>query len=118
MAAVGTTTVVLIRAPLVPSVRGGQLQRDWDNAVEYVITGCSVQPYALSEKLSVETLDNREHARSSVRVYAPSGSEMPESTDRARYAGITWEIWAFPDEWRDFEDRRHHIAFSMRHREG
>ena len=118
MAPIGSSTVILLRAPLAHDARSGSFYRDWDNPVQITITGCSVQPYALSEKLSVENEDNREHARSSIRVYAPAGSPLPEPTDRALYRGIQWEIYAFPDQWVDLEDRDHHIAFSMRHREG
>lgn len=118
MAAVGGATITLLRAPLVKDTRSGQLFRDWENPLEFVIAGCSVQAFPLAEKLNVEVLDNREYARSSVRVYAPADSEVPEPTDRFVYRGRTYELFGFAAEWMDLEERLDHIAYIGRIREG
>lgn len=118
MAAVGKATITLLRAPLVKDTRSGQFLRDWENPVEFVIAGCSVQAFPLAEKLNVEIMDSREFARSSVRVYAPPESEVPEPTDRFLYRGRTYEIFGFAAEWLDLEERLDHIAYVGRIREG
>ena len=118
MATLGNAVVTLLRAPLVKDTRSGQLVRDWPNAAQYVITGCSVQAFPLAEKLNVEVSDNREFARSSVRVYAPAGSEVPEPTDRFVYRGREYEIFGFAAEWSDLEERLDHVAYVGRIRRG
>lgn len=120
MAAVnpGNATITLLRAPLVKDVRSGQFIRDWANPTQFVIPGCSVQAFPLAEKLNMEVLDNREFARSSVRVYAPAGSEVPEPTDRFTYRGRTYEIFGFAAEWMDLEENPDHVAYVGRIREG
>lgn len=118
MATVGSETIELIRAPLVKDPRSGQYIRDWKNPTEYVITGCSVQAFPLAEKLNYEVLENREFARSSVRVYAPPESVVPEPTDRFRYRGRVYELFGFAAEWTDLEGVLDHIAYVGRIREG
>lgn len=118
MATVGNATITLLRAPLVKDARSGQLIRNWGNPIQFVITGCSVQAFPLAEKLNVEVLDSREFARSSVRVYAPPDSEVPEPTDRFVYRGRTYELFGFAAEWLDLEETLDHIAYVGRIREG
>lgn len=114
----GNATITLKRAPLVRDDRSGQFIRDWANAELFVIPGCSVQAFPLAEKLNVEILDNREFARSSVRVYAPADSEVPEPTDRFEYRGREYELFGFAAEWLDLEEELDHIAYVGRIREG
>lgn len=118
MAAVGKETIELLRAPLVRDPRTGQFIRDWKNPVVYEITGCSVQPFPLAEKLNFEVSDNREFIRSSVRVYAPAESQSPEPTDRFRYRGREYELFGFTSEWVDLEGILDHLAYIGRVREG
>lgn len=118
MAAVGNATITLQRAPLVKDARSGQFIRDWENPVEFVITGCSVQAFPLAEKLNVEIMDSREFARSSVRVYAPPESEVPKPTDRFTYRGRSYEVFGFAAEWFDLGENLDHIAYVGRIREG
>lgn len=118
MAAVGNASVTLLRAPLVKDPRSGQFIRDWNNPTEYVIPGCSVQAFPLAEKLNYEVLENREFARSSVRVYAPAESVVPEPTDRFLYRGREYELFGFAAEWMDLEEVLDHIAYVGRIREG
>lgn len=118
MATVGSDTITLLRAPLVKDARSGSMVRDWANPLEFVIAGCSVQAFPLAEKLNVEVLDNREFARSSVRVYAPPDSELPEPTDRFTYRGREYELFGFAAEWIDLEGNLDHIAYVGRIREG
>lgn len=114
----GSATVILKRAPLVKDVRSGQFIRDWANAELFITPGCSVQAFPLAEKLNYEVLDNREFARSSVRVYAPAGSEVPEPTDRFDYRGREYELFGFAAEWMDLEENLDHVAYVGRIREG
>lgn len=118
MATIGSESITLLRAPLVKDARSGQMIRDWSSAVEYPITGCSVQPFPLSEKLNVEVSDNREFIRSSVRVYAPPDSILPEPTDRFLYRGREYELFGFTSEWVDLEGALDHLAYIGRIREG
>ncbi len=118
MAAVGNETVTLKRAPLVKDPRSGSLTRDWANPQSFILTGCSVQPFPLAEKLNVEIMDNREFSRSSVRVYAPAESVSPEPTDRFVYRGREYELFGFTSELVDLEGKLDHIAFIGRIREG
>lgn len=118
MAAVAGATITLLRAPLVKDPRSGQFVRDWKNPAQYVIPGCSVQAFPLAEKLNYEVLENREFARSSVRVYAPPESVVPEPTDRFLYRGREYELFGYTAEWLDLEEELDHIAFVGRIREG
>ena len=113
----GKATIVVIRAPLVDNPRTGAKVRDWENATETTVMNCNCQPFPLAEKLNFELMDNREFARSSVRVYAPAGTEI-EHTDRIRYRGDTYEVFGFPGDWQDFHEVPHHVAFVMRIRSG
>lgn len=113
----GKAVITILRAPLVLNPRTNALTRDWANAAEIVVNGCNCQPFPLAEKLNFELMDNREFARSSVRVYAPAGTEI-EHTDRIRYRGDVYEVFGFPGDWQDFREVEHHVAFVMRIRGG
>jgi hypothetical protein len=113
----GRETITVVRAPLEENPRTGALVRNWDNATETVVKNCNVQPFPLAEKLNFEFLDNREYARSSLRVYAPAGTSV-EPTDKILYRGKTYEVFGFSGDWQDFHGVPHHVAFVMRIREG
>lgn len=115
---IGNETVTLKVAPLAHDARSGEFYRDWANATLFELSGCSVQPFPLAEKLNYEVMDNREFARSSVRVYAPPGSQVPEPNDRFDYRGREYEVFGFTSELVDLEGQLDHIAFIGRIREG
>ncbi|MGW6541228.1 hypothetical protein ACWGDD_36095 [Streptomyces sp. NPDC055011] len=114
----GNATIVLKRAPLVKDARSGQFIRDWANAERFTIPGCSVQAFPLAEKLNYEVNDNREFARSSIRVYASADSVVPEPTDRVEYRGREYELFGYAAEWLDLEENLDHIAYVCRIRGG
>lgn len=119
MAAVrpGAATVTVVRAPLVKDPRSGAFARDWTNPTRTQVRYCSVQSFPLAEKLNFEVMDSREYARSSLRVYAPAGTDV-EPTDRIEYRGKTYEVFGHAAEWFDLGENPHHVAFVIRIRTG
>lgn len=113
----GRATLTLLRAPLVTNPRTNAQTRDWTNAEEIIVEQCSVQPFRVAERLSMELNTSREFARSTYRVYAPAGTEI-EPSDRAVYRGDTYELFGFGDEWQDLDEIPHHVAFVIRRMEG
>ena len=76
-----------IRAPLVADEYGTPgTARDWANATETVIDGCSVQPVS-----GREYDQGREAVTIRWRVYAPVGSDLAAG-DRVRFAGELYEV--------------------------
>lgn len=113
----GNQSIVVVRAPLAPNARDGTLERNWAAATRTTVSGCSVQPFKLAEKLNFEDNREREFARTALRVFAPAGTDI-ESTDRMEYAGKTFDVFGHSGSWNDFTGTQHHVAFVARLREG
>lgn len=113
----GNESIFVIRAPLVRNERTNSDYRDWDNATETEVKFCNVQPFPLAEKLNEEVSISREYARSSIRIYAPAGTDI-RHTDRIRYRGNDHDVFGFAGDWQDFSGTPHHVAVVARRREG
>jgi hypothetical protein len=113
----GQQSFIRRRAPLVTNPRDNTAYRDWDNAVDTVITNCSIQPYRLSEKLNFEITVEREFSRTSMRFFCPPETDI-ESTDRILYDGHEYDVLGHEGAWFDLHGNRHHVAFIGRRREG
>lgn len=79
-------TVTVIRAPKIVS-RGSEV-RDWDNATEHVIKGCSVQPSASTRDFA----GRAEQSKFSFHMFAPPNADI-EAGDRIRAdVGVNGEL--------------------------
>lgn len=113
----GSATVTILRAALVKDPRSGEFIRDWANATQIPIAGCSVQPFAIAQRLNVEYLNDREFAKGFLRVYAPADADVTKD-DHALWRGEEFEIFGFPTPWDDLESVPHHVAFILERRSG
>lgn len=108
----GNDTYTILRAPLVVDARDNTSYRDWDNAVEIVVTGAKVNPFQLAEKLNFEINSEREYARTGMKFFGPPNEdELPESTDRILFRDQEWSVFGVPLMWTDFEGELDHIEF-------
>lgn len=80
-----TDTVTVTRAPLVDS-RGSKV-RDWANASEHAVAGCSVQ-YSSSD---TDFGDRAANAYGRWRIFAPPGADIQDG-DRVSFGGSTFEV--------------------------
>ncbi len=113
----GNDEFTRIRAPLVWSDTAKAYYRDWDNATETTISGCSVQPFRLAEKLNFEINKEREFSRTGLRFFAPAGTDI-DADDRIIYRGREYAVFGHHGDWTDFDGTVNHVAFLARRREG
>lgn len=114
----GAETLTILEAPFATSPRDGSKFRDWDNAIEHELTGCNVQAFIMSEKLSAGSDSDREFLKTAWRVWAPIGDYVPKYTDRAVWQGTTYELLSDGHVWRERLGPPHHIDFLLRLRAG
>lgn len=81
------------------------------------VTGCSVQPFLLADKLQVEENRDRAYASTSYRVFAPPGTVVT-SDSWVEFQGVIYEAFGFPGPWRDLAGFPHHVEFLMKLRRG
>lgn len=110
-------SVVIIRAPLIINSRDNTPWRDWDNASQTTVEGCMVEPFPLAEKLNFEENRDREFARTALRIWVPSGTDITY-TDRVLYNSRLYDVFGDPGFWKNFDGEVHHIAFIARYRAG
>lgn len=111
MPRLGSSIVVVVRAPLVSD--GGGKYRDWNSATRTSVTGCDVQPFKLSEKLSFEDDADREFQRAGYRFYCPATADIVY-TDRIEWNGHTYEVFGGVGLWYRLAGMPDHIAFVAR----
>jgi hypothetical protein len=92
---IGGQTVVQKRAPLVTDSSDNTQYRDWAHATLTTVTECSVQPFVLSNRYSIEENSAREFSDTVYRVWAPP-SPAWQHTDRVLIDGVEHEVWAHP----------------------
>lgn len=81
----GPHTLNLLRAPVSEDIYGNET-RDWDNAAEATVTGCSVQPAGADEYVI-----DREAVVVRLRAFLPGNPDV-QSTDRARFGDDVYYI--------------------------
>lgn len=83
----GNHTITVVRAPLVTDPYGNEgTERDWDNAAEHQVQGCSVQGQP-----SAEFTRDRDLVVIRKEVYAPPEADLLAS-DRVRWDGATYDV--------------------------
>lgn len=114
----GRQTITILRADLIVDPVDQSEYRDWPNATEIEIEGCSVQPFPMAEKLNFEENRDREYSQTAVRVYAPAGTRV-EPTDRALYLGEEYQVFGHEGQWYQLTSgAEHHVQFILRKMEG
>jgi hypothetical protein len=108
MSTPGYETVTVLDAPLVTDSRHGTQRRDWTDATETELSGCSVQPWTADEATA-----DREFTATHVRLFAPFGN-LPYATSRIVYDGVTYEVDGEPARWRDDAGRPDHVEASLK----
>lgn len=117
MRPLGREVVTVVRAQLVENTRDESLYRDWANATETDYSGCSVQPFILSEKFQAEDTTDREFLRYTLRVWGPPNMDV-EYTDKVVWRGKEYEVSSLDGVWSHIMGPDHHIAFTVRERIG
>ncbi|MEU6058000.1 hypothetical protein [Streptomyces sp. NPDC047097] len=84
-------TVVLLDAPLVTGDYN-TLDRDWDNAAETSVDGCTVDYTSSSERREA-----REQTVTTAELLMPRRASTVTSAQRVRWDGRTWEVHGDPD---------------------
>ena len=85
--------VTVRRAPY--KEQRGTRVRDWENATEHTVEGCSVQPASTSTQWT----DPRQALTVRAVLYAPPGADIVEG-DRIDFAGASYALDGAPLEWR------------------
>jgi hypothetical protein len=83
-----------------------------------IVTGCSFQPFLMTEKFQEEFTLERESSRTFFRVFMPATDDTLLVTDkyRIRFDGVIYEVHAQAGEWRHFSGRLNHVAFLCKRR--
>lgn len=93
-------TITVIRAGVV--VERGDDMLDWDNATEYQLLGCRLQPMATDEVLFTGSAGGGGVARDAIvtrwKVYGPASPDIGPR-DRARVDGVVYEVDGQIQEW-------------------
>lgn len=119
MGRLGSQTITVRNAPLVPSSRGTSLIRDWANAEETTFNDCNVQPFKLAEKLAYSNDAEREFSKVGFRVYAPPDADgVVTAESHILYKGIEYEVLGIEGDWHRLDGTLDHVAFIIRERRG
>lgn len=116
----GNDTITLLQPELdTDSVDGGTVF-DWDNATETEIDGCSVQPFLPADKLQFEITSDRDYARATWVVFAPSNSTTRgiRPHDRILFLEREYEVFGEIGAWRRLDGSTHHVQIILQTREG
>lgn len=117
MTVLGSDTFYVVRAVFAVDAVDMSSYWDWDNATETAIVNANVQPFVLSTMSSKEISKDREYEQTLLRVYAPPLSDVLY-TDRIRFGTVVYEVYGSPNNWRKLSGAAHHLAFTIRIREG
>ena len=104
-------TVTVLRAPI--ATRGGRSERDWSQAAQHAVAGCSVQPGGTSTGFG--TVDAVSTADAT--LYAPPGADVDEG-DRVVAASGTYVVDGIPYAWNSPTGRVSHVQARLRKWEG
>ena len=95
-------TITVIR-PGVKVERGSQM-RDWDNVLEFDVSGCSIQPASTSLVLGIED---------GMTGFLPLNTDIREG-DRVSFEGQTYELTGTPRVWHSATGRASYVQIGLR----
>lgn len=116
----GNDTITLKVPTEVLNTRDNSTYIDHDNTTLVVVPKCNVQPFLIAEKLQEEVTVERDYARTTWRVWAPSTPEVLalQKHDRVEFEGVEYEVYGFLGSWRRLTGANHHTQFIMELRSG
>lgn len=117
MTVLGSDAFYVVRAATVIDPIGQEHYLDWANATETLVSGANVQPFVLSTMSSKEENRDRQFEQTLLRIYAPASADILY-TDRIRFGLVMYDVFGSPNNWRTFSGAAHHIALTVRLREG
>lgn len=120
MRPLGNDTVTILKPDVVVDSVDNTTYFDFDNATEIVVEECSIQPFLLAAQLQFEVTGERDYARTTWRLYAPTTDDTLaiEPHDRIRFDGQDYEIYGIGGSWRRLMGTSHHMQFVLQQRRG
>lgn len=89
-------------------------------SAEIEVKFCSVQPFLPADKLQFEITAEREYARATWVVFAPSTADTRalRPRDRVRFGSRVYEVYGEVGSWRRMNGMNHHVQIILQTREG
>ena len=116
----GHDTITILKPAVEVDADDNSQYLDYGNPTEIEVRFCSVQPFLPADKLQFEITADRDYARATWVVFAPSTEDTRaiEPRDRIEFQGRVYEVFGEVGAWRRFNGANHHVQIILQTREG
>ncbi len=116
----GSDVITILKPVSVTDVVDNSRQLTWVSPTELEVRQCSVQPFLPSDKLQFEITSERDYARATWVVFAPSTAvtRALKPHDRIKFEDRVYEVYGEVGSWRRFNGSPHHVQIILQTREG